>query len=101
MIYYQVVISKWEMRDLCIKYHWYTRGDSKAYDNMLDMCDDAGGSVKMTEELLNKLTEDILLHSDWTDLEENGYDTQDIMERVAWLIMNEGTTTRIYFNKEG
>lgn len=55
----QVIWSATEVRHLCIKNEWYTRGDNRAYSAMLDMVDES----EPTTENLYKVAKDIKEHS--------------------------------------
>lgn len=55
----QVIWSATEVRHLCIKNEWYTRGDNRAYSAMLDMVDES----EPTTSNLYKVAKDIKEHS--------------------------------------
>ena len=57
-----------DLRSLCIKHDWYTRGTNEEYAAMLDsLCDDMGCPVPMTTEKLAEIATDIYEHSTITD----------------------------------
>lgn len=61
-----------DLRNLCIRHNYYTRGDNKAYANIFEM-------AKYNEEGdLIAVARDILDHSD----------TNDTLEEVAEYILN-------------
>ena len=51
-----------DLRNLCIKNNWYTRGNSDEYENLLHVC---GGNKKIiTTDDVVKIANDILDHSE-------------------------------------
>jgi len=66
-------LTSWDVRDMCIRYDLYTRGDNEAYSKMLDKCN----TDHATPELLEEIAVDITNHSD-TDKDfftQSGYDS--------------------------
>ena len=55
---YVIELRAEEVRDLCIRLNFYTRGDCKAYDKMLNRC----GYI--TADELIEIASDIVEHSD-------------------------------------
>lgn len=55
-----------DLRNLCIKNRWYTRGDNAAYNHLLN--DLAGNKENITTEDIVEIAKDILEHSN-TDQE--------------------------------
>lgn len=74
------VLSKEDVRQTCIQYQWFTRGDCKAYERMLDMVEGepsryTGSTISC--DRLEDIADEIRIHSD-TD-----YTTLEIMEILA------------------
>lgn len=68
-------LSPDEVRNLCIKKDWYTRGDVNAYAAMLDKVWKIEESEKsITADQLGEIAEDILAHSD----------TEYTVESIIW-----------------
>ena len=58
-----------DLRGLCIKKSWYTRGDCEAYGRILRLAD---GCYNITTEAIVEIAEDIFNHSDkdyWKECE--------------------------------
>ena len=56
-------VRRWDsksVRETCIKFEWYTRGNSDDYDKMLNFVD----SHKPTDRNISKVIEDIFNHSE-------------------------------------
>ena len=54
-----------DLRGLCIKHRWFTRGDCKAYDKLLKMPYDAKGSRRnITTTILCNMAQTIMQYSD-------------------------------------
>lgn len=54
-----------DLRALCIRHIWFTRGDCKAYDKFLNMPYDAKGNQKnITTKLLYNMARTIMQYSD-------------------------------------
>ena len=47
-----------DVRGMCIKMQFYTKGDCKAYSDMLNMC-----TAHITPETVRKIAEDIVEHT--------------------------------------
>lgn len=66
-----------DVRHLCIKHDWYTRGDNKAYSAMLDMVDES----EPTTANIYKVAKDIEEHS------RTDYEIENIMfELKKWCV---------------
>ena len=53
-------ICRDDLRNLCIRHEWYTKGDCKEYDRLLDMCDEY---CYLDNTKLYMMASDIILHS--------------------------------------
>ena len=70
------------LRALCIRHGWFTRGDCKAYDKFLNMPYDAKGTKRnITTKLLYSMARTIMQYSD--------PETYDIIE-VAGIMYSLG-----------
>lgn len=57
-----------KLRSLCCEHGWYTEGTNKDAENLYDLLhDEYGCLVNMTTEMLARVAEDIVEHSDITD----------------------------------
>lgn len=57
-----------QLRSLCIKNDWYTKGATKDYENLFDrLYDEDGCHVHLTTEKLVEIAEDIWQHSKITE----------------------------------
>lgn len=70
-------LSAESVRNTCILYNLYTRGDNDAYGKMLSSC-----KPHMTTAQLRKIAEDIKIHS---DCEENVTEIMSILTYKAWV----------------
>lgn len=80
------VLDREDVRQTCVRYQWYTRGDNKAYEHMLDMVEKepskyTGSTISC--DRLEEIADDIRVHSDTT------YTTLEIMEILATKIRVE------------
>lgn len=66
-------LDSYNLKALCIRKNWYTRGDCKAYEKLLDMCE----VDNVTTNRIYKMALDIKAHSD-TD-----YEVSSIMFEIA------------------
>lgn len=76
---------KWtpeEIRTFCIHYQYYTRGDNKAYDNMLCFV----GNNPPTTENIFVVAMNILQHSNVNEVETE--DIIDLMNEIELLIVS-------------
>lgn len=73
------VLDKEEVRQMCIAHQYYTRGDNKAYENMLGLLDTFSkySGSNITAGRLEEIAEDIKMHSDTEDT------VRDIMENLC------------------
>ena len=55
----------WDVREMCVNHHWYTRGNNKEYNKMLDFVE----KHKPTLNNMIKVAEDIIKHSADSDLQ--------------------------------
>ena len=54
-----------DLRELCIRHEWFTRGDCKAYDKFLNMPYDTKGNQRnITTKLLYSMARTIMRYSD-------------------------------------
>lgn len=56
-------ISPYELRALCIRENWYTRGTNEEYNEMLEMCGDGFKRKKLTTARIQAIATDIMKHS--------------------------------------
>ena len=56
------ILYRDDLRNLCIKKQWYTRGDCAEYENMLSMTGD--GKKHITTSDIVAIAEDIMAHTD-------------------------------------
>ena len=76
-------MTAYNLRSLCIKKNWYTRGDVEQYSNMLNMLTDNRLPAKMTTERLAQIAADILAHSDADDCSDGHLEMTSIMYDLA------------------
>lgn len=76
-----------EVRNLCIKENYYTRGDNEAYRNLLfTLCKKEDPTV----EDIYEIASDIVDHSDTDRLQyECGEELDEIKRNIACNILNE------------
>ena len=75
-------VSASNIRKLCIKNDWYTRGDNEQYEHLLlNLCD---WKENLTTEDIVEIAEDIIAHS---EIEADGRTEAEIIESVAFEIM--------------
>ena len=74
------VLEKGDVRQLCIQHQFYTRGDCKAYENMLDEC-----GVIRTVSQLEHIAKDIVDHTS----EDNEYlSSYEPFDEVLCCLLN-------------
>ena len=56
---YRVCLEAEKVRELCVEHNFYTRGNSKSYEDMLNKCKDVS-----TPDSLMEIAQDIVDHSD-------------------------------------
>lgn len=57
------VLHSDDVREMCVKYGFYTCGDNEAYTHLLeDLCHSVGNDVSITD--IEKIARDIVSHSD-------------------------------------
>lgn len=82
-----VRVHRWvesdKVRQMCIKYQYYTRGDVTAYSNMLRMADEAEDSI----EAIKQIAIDIYDHSDVQD--ERDYTPAEYVANIMGEILRE------------
>lgn len=74
-----------DVRDLCIKYNYYTRGECNEYINLLDIM-----YQEPTPERVVEVAEDIVDHS---DLSRYGQSRKENIESVCFQIEKEVINT--------
>lgn len=87
------VIDGIKVRNMCIKYQFYTCGDYKAYDHLLsDLC---GYSRVVTENEIEEIAFDIVDHSAPRVFEMITGDTRktNCIKEVIYLLANECCAT--------
>lgn len=80
------VLDREDVRQTCIRYQWYTRGDNKAYEEMLNLVDHEPSKYTgstITCSRLEEIADDIRIHS------ETDYTTLEIMEILSTKIRVE------------
>lgn len=82
------------VRKMCIEHNFYTMGDCKAYDEMLNMVD--GCRERMSRDLIENVAIDIANHT------ERQYFSQDAdedyklnIENIIYLLLNEAIIYRV------
>lgn len=77
-----------KVRAMCIKDSLYTRGDNKAYSNLLcNLCDE---SKHITLSRIEKIARDILDHSNWQKKADlYGCDYEELLKMIMTNIINE------------
>ena len=80
------VLDREDVRQMCIAHQYYTRGDCKAYENMLGLLDLPRSKYtgsNISADKLEEIAEDIKDHSDTDDT------VRDIMENLCCHIKVE------------
>ena len=82
------------VRRMCVEHNFYTLGDCKAYDEMLNMVD--GCRERMSRDLIENVAIDIANHT------ERQYFSQDAdedyklnIENIIYLLLNEAIIYRV------
>lgn len=71
-------ICRDDLRNLCIRQQWYTKGDCRAYEKLLDMCDEYN---YLDNTRLYMMASDIIAHSNT----ENGETVTSVMFELVRL----------------
>lgn len=79
-----------EVRNMCIRYGFYTCGDCNAYENLLhNLCNVKNYGDDLSVERLEKIARDIVDHSDRSVFEQFDVSFKiDCIQEVAELISN-------------
>lgn len=85
------VWSAYEIRSMCVKNDYYTRGDNEAYRKMLNFVSEH----KPTTENIYKVAVDIVAHS---DLSEEGVDDIEMIEGMMFDISKDCVSTHYTIN---
>ena len=72
-----------KVREMCIRYNYYTRGDNSAYSNMLAMCREAEDST----EYIKQIAIDIYHHSTLED--DTEYSPEEHVAGIMGAILRE------------
>lgn len=84
-----------DLRNACIKYKWYTRGNCQSYEKFLGMCQDP--HTELTDELLTDLVLDVESHSDFEEFTAiNNLSRNELLEWIAYIIANEVAVEEAY-----
>lgn len=73
------------IRALCIRQNWYTDGTCRAYDNLLNYCED---HKVLDEDALDFIAWDIFNHSTNFDY---SYSSDENVENIKYYILNDAT----------
>lgn len=80
-----------KVRQLCIDWGFYTRGDCRSYDHLLnDLCSDSGHYKEVSDSDIEDIARDITDHSDRKAFEETTENTTFLgcLRIVITLIAN-------------
>lgn len=84
-----------DLRQTCMKYKWYTRGDNQAYAKLLGMCRDP--HTELTDELLTDIVLDIEEHSDFEEfMRVYNLNREELLEWIADQIANDTAVEETY-----
>ena len=76
-----------DLRSLCIKRDWYTRGTNEDYDKLMDKCRDKNGSYKkLSLKDIYWMGYDIFMHSDDNDM---GIPESSYLEYICSSVLKE------------
>lgn len=76
------------IRSMCINHEYYTRGDIKAYQQLLSLAD----NNECDDELIQIMAEDIYRHSDIEKfMEVYGCKEEEIVNNILFNILTEGS----------
>lgn len=76
-------MSGYDLRNLCIKKNWYTRGTNGDYCELFEMLVDNCLSAEMTADKLYEIAANIFNHSDENDCTDGYLYIPDIMYDLA------------------
>lgn len=77
-------LSRDDLRMLCIQQGYYTQGNNREYDRMLDKT-----KFEITDSVIISIAEDIYRHSDIDRImDEYGCDEIEVMESIVFNIIN-------------
>ena len=88
-------ISSSKVRDMCIKYRYYTCGDCKAYEDMLFKAEHLDASDL---EAVLEIAEDIYWHSTLKDDKE--YPKKDCLEGLVHMLLAECVAMYVDIDRE-
>lgn len=76
-----------DLRSLCIKRDWYTRGTNEDYDKLMDKCRDKNGSYKkLSLQDIYWMGYDIFIHSDMSGI---GIPDKNCIDYACSEVLNE------------
>lgn len=90
------IIDSESVRELCIKNGFYTRGDCRAYDYLLNnLCSDSGYSREVSDSDIEEIARDIVDHSNRNAFENllDNISFLDCVRFVMFLLANDCCTT--------
>ena len=87
-----------KVRSICIKNNWYTRGTNEQYENLLVNIVGWGDTVA-TDELLTKVAQDIMEHSDMR-YDKYNCTEEEMLVAVVFELANYACTTYVEYYEE-
>ena len=88
-------LDREKIREMCIRYNHYTRGDCRAYDKMLAMARNADAD---NLELVKKIAIDIYDHSNMNS--DGMFNKVDLIEGIMYGLLTECTYTFVDLQDE-
>ena len=83
-------VNRWldsaKIREMCIRYNYYTRGDVNAYSNMLKTADNEDAD---NSEAVYDIAYDIYEHSDFHSDDAYAIEEKDILEGIILGLITE------------
>lgn len=86
-------MSRDDLRRLCIRENYFTRGDNEEYEELLSMLND---NPKMTKDLYKEIAEIIFEHSNVETMKiQYGCGDDDLMADILFKLYNDASITLI------
>lgn len=79
------------IRNICIKMDWYTRGTCNEYNKMFENAE----AREATPEAIYETAKDIFNHSDMDYYRNSGYSDDEIIQNVMCYLVNDATYSSI------
>lgn len=89
MLKTKMYVGMYEIRNYCIEKNYYTNGTNEEYERLLDS---VGYGSEVTLSDLERIADDIIDKTDFSDKYKQGYKYIDLLEMVTYDLINDVVT---------